>query len=105
MTARFLLDLREWDYRILNPETVQWDIDEGGQLGDIQFKRSERRTTTTTTTTQWTINDVLGDDSLLKPIEIEVSSEGGSLSSVHRRGTQDREKRVFWHFCSKLGIL
>ena len=81
MTARFLLNLREWDHRMLNPETDQWDIDEkdeGGQLGDIQFKRSERRTTTT----QWTINDVLGDDPLLKPVEFEGSSEGGSLSGA-----------------------
>ena len=81
MTARFLLNLREWDYRMSNPETDEWDIDGGGELGAIQFKKSERPTTTATTT-QWTINDVFGDDPLLKPVEFDVSSESGSSSGA-----------------------
>ena len=75
MTARFLLNLREWDHRMSNPETDQWDIHrggEGGKLSAIQFKKSERRTS------QWSINDVLGDDPLLKPVRFEVNPEGGS---------------------------
>jgi len=47
-----------------NPEADQWDIPEGD---GIQFKKSEPRTT------RWTINDVLGDDPLLKPVESEVN--------------------------------
>ena len=78
MTARFLLNLREWDHRMSNPETDQWDIhegEEGGQLepSAMQFKKSEPRTAT-----QWTINDVLGDDPLLKPVKFEVNPGGGS---------------------------
>ena len=61
-----------------NPETDQWDIHggrEGGQLSAIQFKKSEPRTS------QWTINDVLGDDPLLKPVRSEVNPEGGSSTA------------------------
>ena len=70
---------------MLNPETDQWDIqggegegEGGGGLGALQFKKTEPRTTTT----QWTINDVLGDDPMLRPVEFEVSAnlEGGSSS-------------------------
>ena len=66
MTARFLLHLREWDRQMSNPETGQSDIPGGD---GIQFKKSEPRTT------RWTINDVLGDDPLLKPVESEVNLE------------------------------
>ena len=80
MTARFLLNLREWDHRMFNSETDQWDIHQGGEAGQLeptgsamQFRKFEPRTTT-----QWTINDVLGDDPLLKPVKFEVNPEGGS---------------------------
>ena len=56
-----------------NRETDQWDIPGGG--GGIQFKKSEPRTT------RWTINDVLGDDPLLKPVESEVNLEDRSPGS------------------------
>jgi len=75
MTARFLLHLREWDHRMSNPEADQWDIPGGGEGGHrsaIQFKKSEL------CTTRWTINDVFGDDPLLKPVESEVNPEGES---------------------------
>ena len=82
MTARFLLNLREWDHRMSNPETDQWDIHGGGEgdqptgsISAMQFKRSEPRTT------QWTTNDVLGDDPLLKPVKFEVNPEGGPSTS------------------------
>ena len=61
-----------------NPETDQWDIHgggEGGQPSPMQFEKSEPRTAT-----QWTINDVLGDDPLLKPVKFEVNPEGGSFT-------------------------
>jgi len=74
MTARFLLHLREWDHQMFNPETDQWDIPGGGD--GIQFKKSEPRTT------RWTINDVLGDDPLLKPVESEVNLEDRSPGSA-----------------------
>jgi hypothetical protein len=62
-----------------NSESDHWDIPGGGDNEGIQFKKSEPRTT------RWTINDVLGDDPLLKPVELEVnledrSSGGASLS-------------------------
>ena len=79
MTARFLLNLREWDHRMSNLEIDQWQWDihggEGTPLSAMQFKKSEPRTAT-----QWTINDVLGDDPLLKPVKSEVNPEGGSSS-------------------------
>ena len=56
-----------------NRETDQWDIPGGGD--GIQFKKSEPRTT------RWTINDVLGDDPLLKPVESEVNLEDRSPGS------------------------
>ena len=62
-----------------NSETDQRDTHgggEGGQLTAIQFKKSESRIT------QWTINDVLGDDPLLKPVEFEVNPDGGSSSGA-----------------------
>jgi hypothetical protein len=67
MTARFLLNLREWDHHMSNPETDQWDIHGGGDQGRsaIQFKKFETRTM------RLTINDVLGDDPLLKPVAME----------------------------------
>ena len=72
MTARFLLHLREWDHRMSNgPETDQWDIPgtDSEHIQPIQFQKSEPRIT------QWTINDILGDDPLLKPVEFEVNLE------------------------------
>ena len=85
MTARYLLLLREWDHRMSNPETDQWDIHggEGSQLSAIQFNNSEPRST------HWTINGVLGDDPLLKPVEFEVDPEDRSLSgaSMSRTGS------------------
>jgi len=77
MTARFLLNLREWDHRMSNPETDEWDNGRGGDGEDIRFKKSEPRAT------QWTINDVLADDPLLRPPvapEIDIPSRGASLS-------------------------
>jgi hypothetical protein len=60
-----------------NPETDQWDIPGGGDhRSAIQFKKSEPRTT------RWTINDVLGDDPLLKPVESEVNPEDISSGSA-----------------------
>ena len=63
-----------------NSETDQQDTHgggEGGQLTAIQFKKSESRIT------QWTINDVLGNDPLLNPVEfVEVNPEGGSSSGA-----------------------
>lgn len=72
MTARFLLKLREWDHRLCNPETDQINI------SAIQFKKSEIHT-------RWTIDNVIGDDSLLMPVEPEINLEdrlsgGASLS-------------------------
>jgi len=57
-----------------NMETDQWDLrgGEGGRRSAIQFKKSELRTT------RWTINDVLGDDPLLKPVKSEVNPEDES---------------------------
>ena len=90
MTARFLLNLREWDYRMSNPdlETDQCEIHAGGEDGQpspMQFEKSEPRTAT-----QWTINDVLGDDPLLKSVKFEVNPQGG-LSS----GSDASVKSVF----------
>ena len=67
-----------------NSETDQWDVKGAGQLSAIQFNNSEPHTSTT----QWTINDVFGDDPLLKPVEFEVNPEGGSSSgaSMSRTG-------------------
>jgi len=79
MTARFLLRLREWDHRMSNIETDEWDIhrgDEGGRLTAIQFNKSEPRTT------QWTVNDVLGDDPLLKPVDFGENLASGSSSDA-----------------------
>ena len=80
MTARFLLNLREWDHRMTNPEIDQWSIHGiGGDHHTMRFKKSERHTT------QWTINDVLVDDPLLKPpvaSEMDVSSSGALLEQV-----------------------
>ena len=58
-----------------NPEIDLWDIHGGGEgdpLSPMQFKKSEPHTAT-----QWTINDILGDDPLLKPVKSEV----GGLST------------------------
>ena len=48
MTARFLLNLREWDHRMSNLEIDQWQWDilggEGTPLSAMQFKKSEPRT-------------------------------------------------------------
>jgi hypothetical protein len=79
MTARFLLHLREWDHRMSNleTETDQWNTHgRGGDNEAIRFKKSEPRVT------QWTINDVLADDPLLKPVapEMDIPSSGTSLS-------------------------
>jgi len=77
MTARFLLHLREWDHRISNTDTDQWNTREGGgDYGTIRFKKTERHTT------QWSINDILGDDPLLKPVETEVNPEHKSSGAV-----------------------
>ena len=50
MTARFLLNLREWDHRMSNLEIDQWQWDilggEGTPLSAMQFKKSEPRTYT-----------------------------------------------------------
>jgi len=64
MTAGFLLNVREWDHHMSNPETYQWDIHGGGNdhRSAIQFE---------TRTMPWTINNVLGDDPLLKPVPVE----------------------------------
>jgi len=85
MTARFLLNLREWDHHMSNPETDQWDIHGGDHHSAIQFQKSEPHTT------RWTINDMLGDDPLLKPVESEVNledrspiSEAWGFSVVHK---------------------
>ena len=85
MTARFLLHLREWDHRISNAVTDQWNTHGGGNHGAasaIQFKRSEPRAT------QWTVNDVLGDDPLLKPVVLEENSQDmpSSSASLSRTG-------------------
>jgi len=82
MTARFLLNLREWDHRMANPETDQWDIPGGGDNKAIQFKRSEPRNT------RWTINDALSDDPLLTHVEPEVILEDRSsgVASLSRTG-------------------
>ena len=70
MTARFLLHLREWD----DPEADQWHAREGrNDDGPIRFKKSEPRAAAAT---QWTINNVLGDDPLLRPLGSEVRSGG-----------------------------
>jgi hypothetical protein len=80
MTARFLLHLREWDHRMTNRETDQWSTH--GRRGDhnaaIRFNKSEPHTT------QWTINDILRDDPLLKPVgsEMDISSSGASASRI-----------------------
>ena len=80
MTARFLLRLREWDHRMTNRETDQWSTHGRGSHHNaaIRFKRSEPHTT------HWTINDVLGEDPLLKPVasEMDISSSGASVSRV-----------------------
>ncbi|KIM35944.1 hypothetical protein M413DRAFT_449480 [Hebeloma cylindrosporum] len=80
MTARFLLHLREWDHRIYKSETDEWLTRGGGGGGGdhvpIQFKKTEP-----TNTTQWTINDVLGDDPLLRPLGTEMDS-GDELTRV-----------------------
>jgi len=61
MTARFLIHLREWDHRISNQETEQWNTRGGaGNLSAIRFERH--------TALERTINDVLDDDPLLKPL-------------------------------------
>jgi hypothetical protein len=79
MTARFLLHLREWDHRMSDPETDQWNTH--GRRDDhntaIRFKKSEPHST------QWTINDVLGDDPLLRPpvaSELDISSSSTLLA-------------------------
>ena len=61
-----------------NPETDQWDIPGRGDNEAIQFKKSEPHST------RWTINDVLADDPLLKPAELEARSSGGA--SLSRTG-------------------
>ena len=72
MTARFLLHLREWDDRIRNPGTDQWHAWGGrDDLGPMGFKKSESHAAAAT---QWTINNVLGDDPLLRPLGFEVRS-------------------------------
>ena len=44
MTARFLLNLREWDHPMSNPVTYQWDIHGGGDHHSaIEFKKSRPR--------------------------------------------------------------
>jgi len=63
MTARFLIHLREWDYRISNQETDHWNTRGGaGNLSTIRFKEFEPDTA------QRTINDGFDDDPLLKPL-------------------------------------
>jgi len=85
MTARFLLHLREWDHRISNQETDQWNtFGEAGNLSSIRFKKSDPPAT------QWTIKDVLDDDPLLKPLGSTVNSEDKSFGASHYR-TQDSE--------------
>ena len=70
MTAHFLLNLRDWDHHMSNPEIYQWNIHGGGDhRSAIQFKESQPRTR------RWTINDVLGDDPFPKPVEPEVNFE------------------------------
>ena len=77
MTARFLINLRQWDHRISNAETDEWNVQgRGGDHTAIQFKRSEPRAT------QWTVNDVLGDDPLLKPVVLEENSQDMPSSSA-----------------------
>ena len=79
MTARFLLNLREWDHRMTNPETDQRDTHGRGRdpHSPMRFKKSELHTT------QWTIHDVLVDDPLLMPVatETDISSSDASLSA------------------------
>ncbi|KIM38898.1 hypothetical protein M413DRAFT_75596 [Hebeloma cylindrosporum] len=88
MTARFLLNLREWDHRMTNPETEEWNAHGIGGYhhhSPMRFAKSECRAT------QWTINDVLREDPLLKGAEAserEISSGDASLS------LQDSEKHV-----------
>jgi hypothetical protein len=69
-----------------NPETDQWDTHAigGDHHSPMRFKKSEARAT------QWTINDVLVDDPLLRPVasEMDISSGRASLSE------QDSEKNV-----------
>ena len=85
MTARFLLNLREWDHHMTNPETDQWDIYGGGNHhSPIRFQKSEPHAT------QWTIHDVLVDDPLLKP----VASETDMLSTDASSSAQDNETHV-----------
>jgi len=84
MTARFLLHLREWDDRTCNPETDQWHVRGGHEdHGPIRFKKSEPRAAAST---QWTINNVLGDDPLLRPLGSGVRSgdEPSGESSLAR---------------------
>jgi len=85
MTARFLLNLREWDHRMTNQETGPWDTHGGGDHhSPIRFQKSEPHAT------QWTIHDALVDDPLLKPVaaETDMSSSDFSLSA------QDSETHV-----------
>ena len=80
MTARFLLHLREWDHRVSHGETDQWTTcgREGDRFIPIQFKKADP---------QWTINDVLSDDPLLKPVPSEVNSDDQSFSGDSLSGT------------------
>ena len=88
MTARFLINLRQWDHQISNAETDQWNTQgRGGDHTAIQFKRSEPRAT------QWTINDVLGDDPLLKPVEVEWILEAYHPPVLHCHA-RDNETRI-----------
>ena len=80
MTARFLLHLRVWDDRICNPETDELRAHRGRSTGPMRFKKSEPHAT------QWTINNMLGDDPLLRPLGSEVHCAGepsGGSSMVH----------------------
>jgi len=85
MTARFLHHLREWDDRICNPETDQWHARGGGHNDDgpMRFEKSEPRAAAAT---QWTINNLLGDDPLLRPLvsEVRFGDEPSGESSLAR---------------------
>jgi len=74
MTARFLLNLREWD-RMTNRETDQ--LNTHGTGGDhctsIRFNKSEPHAT------QWSVNSIFADDPLLKPVPTEMDIPSSSV--------------------------
>ena len=94
MTARFLLNLKEWDHRRSNPEIDQWDIHGGGDhRSAMHFKKSEPRTMRST------INDVIVNDPVLKPVpmesELNLEERLSSGPSTSRTGCW-RARSAFW---------